>query len=173
MIQELVILGLLKSKSLSGYDIKKIIDKDLGVFSQLETKSIYYTLRKMEKDKFISKQNLVTDNYPQKYVYTITAKGENLFLKLYEEALSSTKRPFIELDIAIYFLPFVDKKRVEALLRYRLKFLERVKKWLLDKEGDFQLGPKNLKLLIQHHQKLATAEKEFLASMLKEIKGVR
>ncbi|RKY44537.1 MAG: PadR family transcriptional regulator, partial [Candidatus Omnitrophota bacterium] len=48
MIQKLVILGLLKNKPSSGYDIKKFIEKDLKIFTDLDTHSIYYPLKKME-----------------------------------------------------------------------------------------------------------------------------
>ena len=56
MIQRLIILGLLKQGSLSGYDIKKKMEKDLGIFSNVESQSVYYSLRQMEREGFIQKK---------------------------------------------------------------------------------------------------------------------
>ena len=170
MIQKLVILGLLKNKPSSGYDIKKFIEKDLKIFTDLDTHSIYYPLKKMEKEGFIKKKMLKGEKQLRKYVYFITPKGEKEFLSLCRKALLSQKRPFIDLDIPLYFLSFLSKEEIKLLLRVRLRFLERVRKWLIKKKNEFKNAPKNLLLLIQHHLKLAGAEKEFLKDMIKAIK---
>lgn len=171
MIQRLIILGLLKKNPASGYDIKKSIDKDLGIFSKLETRSIYYPLNKMEKEGLIKKEGLKTQKHLKKYVYSITPKGERVFIDLCKQALLSQRRPFIELDIALYFLPFLSKKEIIPLLRLRLRFLEKVKEWLQSKSKELKKAPKNLTLLIDHHFKLATAEKDFLKDLLDDIKN--
>ncbi|MCD6583245.1 MAG: PadR family transcriptional regulator [Candidatus Omnitrophica bacterium] len=170
MIQKLVILGLLKKRPSSGYDIKKFIEKDLKIFTDLDTHSIYYPLKKMEKEGFIKKKMLKGEKQLRKYVYFITPKGEKEFLALCRETLLSQKRPFIDLDISLYFLPFLSKEEIKLLLRVRLRFLERVRKWLMKKKNEFKKAPKNLLLLIQHHLKLAGAEKEFLKDMIRAIK---
>ena len=109
MIQNLIILGFLKTRPASGYDIKKFIDKDLGIFSQLETSSIYYPLKKMEAEGLIEKEE-VKDRKVRKYMYRITAKGEREFIRLSKKALVSQKRPFIDIDIPLYFLEIQQTK---------------------------------------------------------------
>jgi hypothetical protein len=79
--------------------------------------------------------------------------------------------PFIELDIALYFLPLLDRESILPLLRLRLWFLEKVKKWLIAKEKEQKTAPKNLTLLLKHHFKLASAEKDFLREMISAIKN--
>ena len=173
MIQRFIILGILKKRPASGYDIKKSINKELGMFSQIDTQSIYYPLKKMERDGLVKKKELRQKKHIKKYIYSITAKGEGVFAALCREVLLSQKRPFLELDIAIYFMSFLDSKKIMPLLRLRLRFLESVKQWLIDKRKDVKRLPKNLALLVNHHLKLATAEKEFLDDMVTLIKSGR
>ncbi len=169
MIQKLIILGFLKKNPASGYDIKKFIKKDLGIFSQLDTSSIYYPLKKMEREGFIRKKS-INQRDIKRYVYQITSKGDREFLRLCKEALVSQRRPFIELDIALYFLPFVDTKEVLPLLRLRSRFLDSVKQWLILKRKELKDSPRNLSLLIEHHFKLALAEKEFIKDMIETVR---
>ncbi|MCM8773212.1 MAG: PadR family transcriptional regulator [Candidatus Omnitrophica bacterium] len=170
MIQRLIILGILKNSSVSGYDIKKIIEKELGVFSKIETKSIYYPLKKMVREGLIKREEIKSNKHINKFVYSITPKGEKEFVALCKEALLSKRRPFIELDIAIYFLPFLKGRDIMPYLRLRLRFLESVKRWLINKSEELKEAPKNLSLLINHHLKLAVAEKDFLKDMIKVVK---
>ncbi len=170
MIQRLIILGLLKKNPASGYDIKKFINKELGMFAEPGVHSIYYPLKKMEKEGLIKKREFKGKSRLKKYMYAITPKGEREFLNLCEDVLLSQQRPFIELDVALYFLPFLDKRKITSLLRWRMIFLEKVKSWLLEKEEELKEAPKNFSLLIKHQLQLAVAEKDFMEEMIKTIK---
>ncbi|OPX28370.1 MAG: hypothetical protein B1H08_06035 [Candidatus Omnitrophica bacterium 4484_171] len=170
MIQKLIILGFLKRHSASGYDLKKFIKEDLGIFSQLNNHSIYYPLGKMEKEGLIIKREEKGGSHVKKYMYSITPKGEREFLRLAREALVSQRRPFIELDIALYFLPFLATNDIIPFLRLRSRFIDNVKRWLTAKEKELKGYPPNLTLLLKHHHKLADAEKEFIADIIGTIK---
>ena len=170
MIQKLIILGFLKKHPASGYDLKKFIKEDLGIFSQLNNYSIYYPLGKMEKEGLITKKEKKNDGHVKKYIYSITPKGEREFLRLAREALMSQRRPFIELDIALYFLPFLATNDIMPFLRLRSRFIDNVKRWLTAKEKELKGYPPNFTLLLKHHHKLADAEKEFIDDIIKTIK---
>lgn len=172
MIQKLIILGLLKQKPSSGYDIKKFIGKELGIFSDLTTHSIYYPLKKMEREGLVEKKE-VREDHIKKYLYRITPKGEKEFITLSRQALLSQKRPFIEIDLPLYFLSFLNKEDILPLLRLRLRFLKKVKLWLRRKRRELKNGPKNHQLLIAHHLKLANAEASFLQEMIDTVKEER
>ena len=171
MIQELIILGFLKKHPASGYDIKKFIKDDLGIFSQLNRCSVYYSLNKMEKGGLIVKaEKKGGSNIVKKYIYSVTDKGEREFFKLAKEALISQRRPFIELDIALYFLPFLASSDIIPLLRLRSRFIDNVKRWLALKEKELESYPPNLTLLVKHHHRLADAEKDFIADIIEFVK---
>jgi len=143
----------------------------MGIFSEFEMQSIYYPLSKMEEQGLVKKKEIKGENNLNKYTYHITPHGEKEFLSLCRQIFLSQRQPFVELDVALYFLPFLDKKKILPLLRLRLWFLEKVKRWLLEKEKGQKDMPKNLKLLLKHHFKLASAESDFLQDMTIAIKN--
>jgi DNA-binding PadR family transcriptional regulator len=169
MIQRLIILGILKEKPSSGYDIKKFIERELGVFSQLNTSSIYYPLRKMEKEGLIKKKEMKEKHF-KKYIYSITSKGEKEFAKLYKEVLISQKRPFIDIDIPLYFLPYLEKKEVIVRLRLRKRFLEKAKQWLVSKLESKEKFLPHQTLILKHHLNLLGAEEKFLEEFIDFVK---
>lgn len=168
MIQKLVILGILKERPSSGYDIKKYLNEKLGIFSKIETKSIYYPLSKMEKEGLITKRTLQGETNLKKYIYQISLTGEKEFIKLCRKSLMSQKRPFIESDLPLYFMNFLKKKEILPLLRLRLLFLEKVKEWLKQQQAEIKKPLSSL--LLEHHYRLATVEKEFIKGLIKEFK---
>ena len=81
-IQKLIILGILKEGPRHGYEIKKIIKKELGIFASLENKSIYYPLKIMERGALIKKNTTKERGRLERHVYSLTARGIKEFLKL-------------------------------------------------------------------------------------------
>ena len=169
-IQKLIILGILKEGPKHGYEIKKIIKKELGIFASLENKSIYYPLKMMEKAGVIKKDTTRERGRLERHVYSLTTRGNKEFIKLAMEALLSQKRPFIDIDIPLYFLPYLEKKKVFAHLRVKKRFLEKVRKWLtgnLRRKGEFS---SHQKLLLKHHLNLLNTEEGFVDEVIRIIK---
>jgi len=170
-MQHLIILGILKEGPRHGYEIKKIVKQDLGVFSSLENKSIYYPLKIMEGEGLIKRSVAKKKGRLTRYVYSITPAGTKKFLELALKALLSEKRPFIEIDIPLYFLPHLDKKGVMARLRLRKRFLEKVKQWLLDYIRPGAKLPVHQRLLLKHHLNLLNAEETFVEEIIGIVKS--
>ena len=171
-IQKLIILGILKQGPKHGYEIKKIIKKELEVFASLENKSIYYPLKTMKEGGLIKKKSIPKEQGKiERHVYSLTPLGNKEFLKLAMTALLSQKRPFIDIDIPLYFLPHLDKKKVFAHLRLKKKFLEKVRKWLISnlKRKD-EFSP-HQKLLLKHHLNLLNAEEDFVNEVIKIVRN--
>ncbi len=169
--QKLTILGILKQRPRHGYEIKKIIKKELGIFASLENKSIYYPLKMMEKRGLIKKNTARESGRIERHIYSLTSRGSKEFLKLAMEALLSQKRPFIDIDTPLYFLPYLEKKKVFAHLRLKKRFLEKVKKWLdsnLKRKGEFS---PHQKLLLKHHLNLLNTEERFVNEVIGIVKG--
>ncbi|MCM8787262.1 MAG: PadR family transcriptional regulator [Candidatus Omnitrophica bacterium] len=166
---EIIILGFLKERQASGYDIKKFIEKKLDLFSGIDTSSIYYPLQKMEKDGLIQKKELRGQTHLKKYVYKLTEKGEKEFIKLCNKTLISPRRPSIDIDIPLYFLPHLPKKDVLSRLRLRKRFLYQVKKWFKEKFKEYKFLPHQI-LLFKHHFQLLSAEEKFIKNFIEFIK---
>ncbi|MCF7916203.1 MAG: PadR family transcriptional regulator [Candidatus Omnitrophica bacterium] len=170
-IQKIIILGLLKKSPCHGYEIKKKAKEELGLFSSLENKSFYYPLKQMEEKGFITKKKDSGQEGPARYVYSITNKGEKEFSKLALATLISQRRPFIDIDIPLYFLPFLDKKEVLSRLRLRKRFLEKVKGWLADNLELPKKFPTHQRMLLKHHLNLLNAEENFVEDIINIVKS--
>ncbi len=170
-IQKLIILGILKEGPRHGYEIKKIINTKLGVFTSLDNKSIYYPLKIMEKGGFIKRKTIQNPGSLLRYEYSITPQGEKEFLSLAMKALLSQKRPFIDIDIPLYFLPCLGKKEVLARLRLRKRFLEKVKLWLEENINTASKFPEHQQLLLKHHLNLASVEERFVDEIITIVKN--
>lgn len=169
-IQKLIILGALKEGPKHGYQIKKFIKKELGVFTALENRSIYYPLKVMEQHGLIRKKVVTTTTQLTRHMYTITPRGSKEFVTLAKQALLSEKRPFIDIDIPLYFLPHLEEREVVARLRLRKRFLEKVKLWLLNKLDVKKEFPPHQRLLLKHHLNLLRAEENFVEEIVKVMK---
>ena len=100
--QELIILGLLKDKPRHGYEIRKQIKEVVSTFAALEVESIYYSLNLLEKKGFVKKATSSKGPRPEKFIYSITPKGEQRFSQLLTKSLLTADRPNFSIDIAFY-----------------------------------------------------------------------
>lgn len=167
---ELLFLGLLKDGPKHGYEIKRLIDEELFPFVGLKIKSIYYPLKQMEKLGLIQKDVGREGKWPEKYVYKLTAKGEKIFDHLITDSFLSIERPYFNIDLSLYFLPYIDKKIVKRQLRGRVMFLKRIKTDLKSIQNNTASARKHLHIILNHDIDLVNAEINSIAK-LTEILG--
>ena len=82
---ELAILGLLKERSMHGYQLSKRLEDTLGGFWRVSYGSLYPTLRRLEKEGAVEPVFSKEDVGRRKNVYRITPKGEAMFDELLQE----------------------------------------------------------------------------------------
>lgn len=161
---ELLFLGLLMEGPKHGYEIKRLIEDELLPFIGLNIKSIYYPLKKMEKLGLIHKDIGREGKWPEKFVYSITSKGEKIFHHLVNESFLSIERPYFNVDLALYFLPYVEKKIAQRRLRARVIFLNRIKRDLEVLKG--KTVPKHLMIILEHELDLVSAEIKSISRLI-------
>jgi DNA-binding PadR family transcriptional regulator len=83
---ELAILGLLKERSMHGYQLKKHLADTLGGFWQVSYGSLYPALKRLQKEGAVEMIFPKDQVGRRKNVYRITPKGEALFAELLERA---------------------------------------------------------------------------------------
>lgn len=83
---ELAILGLLKERSMHGYQLSKRLTDSLGGFWRVSYGSLYPSLRRLEREGAVEKVFSEEEIGRRKNVYRVTEKGERLFLELLQEA---------------------------------------------------------------------------------------
>jgi DNA-binding PadR family transcriptional regulator len=168
--QELLILGLLKDKPRHGYEIKKQIKNVVSTFAVLEVESIYYTLNLLEKKGFVKKVTASEGSRPEKFVYSLTSKGEQRFTQLLTKSILTVERPNFSIDIALYFLPFLPADIACHRLKGRARILSRVEEALKTLAGQLKAKSSyHLKSIVEHNLELLQAEKKFIQGIGIEI----
>ena len=164
---EMLFLGLLVDGPKHGYEIKRKIDEELFPFVGLKVKSIYYPLKKMEQLKLIRKDVGREGKFPEKFVYSITLQGRKIFDHLITESFVSIERPFFNIDLSLYFLPYVNKNLAHKKLRGRIIILKRIKRdlnQLFSKQRP--VLAKHLAVILEHDLDLVGAEIKSLTRLM-------
>jgi DNA-binding PadR family transcriptional regulator len=113
-----VILGMLMKESLTGYEIKQLLENVFSNFFSSSYGTIYPALARMEKEGLITKENVLQDGKPNKNLISITDKGRdsfNAYLLAPLEADSIRKSDFM---MRLYFGEFVGYDKVIIWLKH-------------------------------------------------------
>ncbi len=121
MIIRLLILGILKRRgSAHGYRMyRDLVEWRVETWTIIRPGSIYHALTQMEKQGFIAEASPVTSKKlgPSKTEYTLSANGEEEFIRLLEASLRDIN--LIELSVGIAFMGYLPRQKVIALLKQR------------------------------------------------------
>ncbi|MCM8771183.1 MAG: PadR family transcriptional regulator [Candidatus Omnitrophica bacterium] len=169
--QRLLFLGLLKEGPKHGYEIKKRIKDILSIFAGVQLKSIYYPLKKLEKDGYLNKRIMKAGHRPTRYVYSLSPKGEAKFKELLNKSLIEFKRPLFSLDLSLYFLPYIKPRVATRRLRGRIQLLNRLNRSLknfLELQRQRRLSSYLLSIL-EHNIFMLEAEVKFLKRLIKNL----
>jgi DNA-binding PadR family transcriptional regulator len=132
---ELAILGLLKERSMHGYQLSKRLTDTLGAFWKVSYGSLYPALKRLEKEGAVEPVFAKDDVGRRKNVYRITAKGEALFAELLQEAAPESwedNRFRVRLAFFRYLKP-----------ETRLRLLEKRRAYLEDRLSEIKTSLKN------------------------------
>ncbi len=114
---DLVILGFVKKKPLSAYDLAKIIDRtEMARWLKLGLPTVYQNLRKMEGRGYLSAEEREGESAPPKTVYTITAKGEAHWRALMERYSSTPGGIFFDFNAFVVNVGLLDRPSRLVLL---------------------------------------------------------
>ena len=158
---ELAVLGLLKERSMHGYELRKQLGAMLGPFWQVSWGSLYPALRRLAKSGAVEKDEQPVAKRPakrltkatkttkaakpeaavlqtgrRKTVYRITSSGEELFTQMLEETAAAVDAEHFTLKLAFFrYLP----------PETRLTLLERRRAYLQDKLAQFKSNMRDYK----------------------------
>jgi DNA-binding PadR family transcriptional regulator len=121
---ELAILGLLKERSMHGYQLSKRLSDALGGFWRVSYGSLYPTIRRLEQEGAVERVFDEQEVGRRKNVYRITDRGEELFLEVLEEAggeSASEENPF---RVRLAFFKYLSPDTRIRVLERRRAFLE-------------------------------------------------
>lgn len=100
---DLIVLGILKKKSLSAYDIQKFVEyRNISKWVKISTPSIYKKVIQPEEKEYTTGTTIKEGKMPEKAVYTLTDSEHNQFENLMMEI--SCKPINIFLDFNAIFI---------------------------------------------------------------------
>lgn len=125
MSVQLAILGFLYEREYHGYELKKLITRRMGMWTDIKFGSIYYALKVLEESGFIRKvSRLSQGTRPARSVYGITEEGRKEFLRLIKENILYLQRIYLKDDIGIYFGDRVSRREFLDILDQKRRLLE-------------------------------------------------
>jgi DNA-binding PadR family transcriptional regulator len=134
---ELPVLGLLKERSMHGYELRKQLGAMLGPFYQVSWGSLYPTLRRLARAGAVEKLDVQpaapsrSKRQPKttslgagrrKTVYRITPAGEEIFIRMLEETAAAVDAEHFTLKLA--FFRYLQPEARVALLERRRAYLQ-------------------------------------------------
>jgi DNA-binding PadR family transcriptional regulator len=121
---ELAILGLLKERSMHGYQLSKRLTDTLGGFWRVSYGSLYPTLRRLEGDGAVERVFAEQEVGRRKNVYRVTPRGEELFRQLLEEAGAESSSEDNRFRVRLAFFKYLAPDTRLRLLERRRAYLE-------------------------------------------------
>ena len=164
----LVIMGLLMQGPSHGYDLKQTLEGKLRPFIEVSSTSLYYTLKKLEQEGLVTKWSTVSGRRPTKYVYSLTARGQEEIKRLLLENITYLHRPSFNLDISLYFLNFLTPQDVVKTLQRRLRESRKLKYLLQKQKRGLAVDATRRReyIITTHNIRFAQAEIEFVQDLI-------
>lgn len=108
-----VILGLLSEQSLTGYDIRKIVDIRFSFFWNESYGQIYPVLKKLSEEKLVLAEKSKDDSKRERISYSITKKG-TIVLKNWLTEPVETESMRLEILLKMYFSNMTTREVMQA-----------------------------------------------------------
>lgn len=121
---ELAILGLLKERSMHGYQLSKRLTDTLGGFWRVSYGSLYPSLKRLEREGAVEQVFDEQEVGRRKNVYRITEEGEAAFRRLLDEAGSDATGEDNRFRVRLAFFKYLAPDARIRLLERRRTFLE-------------------------------------------------
>ena len=121
---ELAILGLLKERSMHGYQLSKRLTDSLGGLWRVSYGSLYPTLKRLERQGAVEQVFDSQEVGRRKNVYRITERGEALFRVLLEEAGPDAAGEDNRFRVRLAFFKYLSPETRVRVLERRRSFLE-------------------------------------------------
>ncbi|MGH2708877.1 MAG: PadR family transcriptional regulator [Actinomycetota bacterium] len=119
------VLGLLKERTMHGYELKKELTAKLGQFWQVSYGSLYPALRRLESSGALERIFSSGDVKRRKNIYRITPRGEAMFSEALKEPLAVSDDARFGVKLA-FFRYLNSEARVEVLERRRAYLTEKL-----------------------------------------------
>ncbi len=117
----LLILGVIADEPINPYAIGKLISfKRKNLRGKIPDSTVYGIINMLHKKKLIKGKKVKNNKTPDRTVYSITAKGQDLLKKNLISYLSTPEDTLSELPLSLFLMGILDKTEVlKALKKYQ------------------------------------------------------
>jgi DNA-binding PadR family transcriptional regulator len=152
---EMAILGLLKERTMHGYQLKKRLADTLGSFWRVSYGSLYPALKRLQREGAVEMTFPKEEVGRRKNVYRITQKGERVFADLLERAghEASEDNGF---SVRLAFFKYLKPETRIRLLERRRAFLDGRMANLKESLQSYRERIDNYTLSLMNHELAAT-----------------
>lgn len=123
---EAALLGLLRTRPMSGYDLQKDVERSVGYFWTPAKTQIYATLPKLVAAGYATQERVVQEARPDKTIYAITDVGREALREWVERAPLDAGQGRNLLLLKLYFGEGADRAALQRQLRERRADAERL-----------------------------------------------
>lgn len=128
---DLIVLGIIKSKPLSAYDIQKLVEyRNISKWVKISTPSIYKKVIQLEEKGYIKGKMVKEGKMAEKAVYSLTPAGEEEFEKLMLEISCKPIHIFLDFNAVIVNLPSLSFEKQKSCLNSIENNIEILKTYL-------------------------------------------
>jgi DNA-binding PadR family transcriptional regulator len=165
--RELLLLGMLRTQAMHGYQLHELINSHFGESIHLKKPTAYSLLNKMADAGWVSFVEEQAGNRPIRRVYAITEEGEATFQRLVRQNLADYKPADYLGSIALAFLDVVPPSEAVGLLRQRRRSVESLRQ--ATQSHDEHHG--SMQLLIENQVRHLSVDLEWLDEVIERTEG--
>ena len=133
---DLIVLGILKKKSMSAYDIQKLVEyRNISKWVKISTPSIYKKVIQLEEKGYITSTQVKEGKMPEKAVYTLTDSGKSQFEKLMIEISLKPIHIFLDFNAVIVNLDSLSRENQRVCLANIEDNIKTLKSYLEENEN--------------------------------------
>lgn len=166
---DLIVLGILKQKSLSAYDIQKIVEyRNISKWVRISTPSIYKKVIQLEGKGYIKSIMVKEGKMAEKAVYSLTEDGEKEFEKLMLEISSQPIHIFLDFNAVIVNLNSLSQENQKVCLtgiENNVKILKEYIEENINCKKDIEDIPETGKAVLQQQLILVQAIEKWINSV--------
>ena len=167
MEKKLLLLGLLLSHGMHGYQLNEMLQHSPGTPITLKKSNAYKLLSDMEKDGWVTHTQEQDGNRPPRRVYSVSEDGKAAFYRLLRENLSSQPSPDFPGVVGLDFLYLLPLEEAAGLLETRLKLVKEKFQQL----DDIDIEMRQSHLSTEYLHNYYANEVEWLSGILKRLRS--
>jgi DNA-binding PadR family transcriptional regulator len=169
---ELAILSLVVEQPRHGYEIEQVIEeRGMRDWTEVGFSSIYYLLKKLEREGFVAGQLQEAERGPARKVYRATPTGQEAYHAGVLDVLSVPRRWYSPLLLGLAGLPRVPRgEAVAALQQYREALAAR-RAYVQNRRERQRPLPGFIDAMFEYSVALVGAELEWVEQFIERLEG--